>query len=145
MGFSEATVAATCLLMAWASVSDLRTRTIPNACSMGGTALMFAASVAAGVDVIALVGTVVGAAALFGGVALRRPESFGAGDAKLAVLVAASMGPAAVLAFVLGLGLALAWCVVLSASSAGRPLAGMAVPLAPFLAAGVAVTFALAG
>ena len=82
---------------------------------------------------------------MVGGVALRRPESFGAGDAKLAVLVAASMGPAAVLAFVFGLGLALAWCVVLSASSAGRPLAGMAVPLAPFIAAGVAVTFALAG
>ena len=52
---------------------------------------------------------------------------------------------AAVLAIVFGLGLALAWCFVRSAWSAGRPLAGMAVPLAPFLAAGVAVTFALAG
>ena len=145
MRFSEATVAATCLLMAWATFSDLRTRTIPNACSMGGAVLMFAASVAAGVDVIAFVGTVGGVAAVFGGVALRRPESFGAGDAKLAVLVAASMGPAAILAILFGLGLALAWCFVRSAWSAGRPLAGMAVPLAPFLAAGVAVTFALAG
>lgn len=106
---------------------------------------MFAVSIATGIHLIVLLGTVGGATALFGCFAFRRPESLGAGDAKLAVLVAAAMGPVAILAILIGLGLALAWCVVLSASSAGRPLAGMAVPLAPFLAAGVAVTLALAG
>ncbi len=145
MHLSEAAVAVTCLLMAWASASDLRTRTIPNACSVGGAALMFAVSIFAGIDVTVLVVAVGATAALFGGAALRRPGSFGAGDAKLAVLVAAAMGPPAVVAIVLGLGLALAWCVVLSASGATRSLAGMSVPLAPFLAVGVAVALALAG
>lgn len=138
-------IAATCGLMAWASASDLRTRTIPNACSVGGAAMMSVVSVLAGMDLLALVGTVGTVAALFGGAAVLRPDSFGAGDAKLSVLVAAALGPAAVPSMVLGLALALAWCVAVSSASASRSLADMSVPLAPFLAVGVAVTVALAG
>lgn len=145
MHLPTAAVTALCLLMAWASACDLRTRTIPNACSVGGAALMSAMSIASGNGLIGLVGAVGAVTALFGSAALRRPDAFGAGDAKLTVLVAAALGPAAFLAIVLGLGLALAWCVVLSALGATRQLPGMAVPLAPFLATGVAMTVALAG
>lgn len=145
MDFPQAAEVATCLLLAWASACDLRTRTIPNACSVGGAVLTGLLGVLGGASFVGLVVSVGAVTAFFGAAVLWRPGSLGAGDAKLAVLVGAALGPGSVLALLLGLALALAWCLGASALSATGSWAGTTVPLAPFMAAGVAVTLALAG
>ena len=111
MGAFPTAEAATCLLLGWASASDLRTRTIPNACSVGGAVSMAAVSIFADADPVVLAWSVGLVAVFFGGAVVCRPRSLGAGDAKLAVLLAAAMGPLSVLALLLGLALALAWCL----------------------------------
>lgn len=140
----SASEAAGCLLLAWASASDLRTRTIPNACSLGGAVLAGLLSLAGGADPapLAVVGT--GVALFFGLAASMRPAALGAGDAKLAVLVAAMLGPPAVGALLLGLLAALAWAVAATAISLETRLCEVTMPLAPFLAAGAATTLAVA-
>ena len=137
--------AVTCLLLGWASASDLRTRRIPNACSVGGAAVVGAASVGSGAQPLPLLLAVGATAAFFGTASLLRPGGLGAGDAKLAVLIAAGLGGAALPALVLGLLGATCWCLGAWALNGRRPLRGMTVALAPFLAGGAAATIALAG
>jgi leader peptidase (prepilin peptidase)/N-methyltransferase len=137
--------AATCLLLGWACASDLRTRTIPNACSVGGAVLLAAASLWGGAQPLSVALAVAGAGVFFGGASLMRPDGLGAGDAKLAVLLAAALGAWAAAALIVGLLGALAWCLAARISRDGSGLRAMTVPLAPFLAAGAALTLALAG
>ncbi len=106
---------------------------------------MAAVSIFADAEPVVLAWSVGLVAVFFGAAVVCRPRSLGAGDAKLAVLLAAAMGPLSVLALLLGLALALAWCLAVSAVSAGGPLRQLAVPLAPFLAVGAAATLGLAG
>lgn len=135
----------TCLLLAWASASDLRTRTIPNACSLGGAVVVGAASLLGGAKPLALALAVAGVATFLGGAALVRPDGLGSGDAKLAVLLAAAMGGRVAGALVLGLLGGLAWCLGAWALGGHGRLGETTVPLAPFLAGGAALTLGLAG
>ena len=69
--------------------------------------------------------------------ALIRPDGMGMGDVKLGALIGAALGAMpGLLAVLAGLGLAAAWGFSLAASRRTRPSA-IALPLAPFLAAGV--------
>lgn len=69
--------------------------------------------------------------------ALVRPEGMGMGDVKLAALIGAALGTVpGLLAVLVGLVLAATWGLVLAALRRARPSA-VALPLAPFLAAGV--------
>ncbi|MFM9022739.1 MAG: prepilin peptidase [Solirubrobacterales bacterium] len=137
--------ALTCLLLGWACASDLRTRMIPNACSVGGAIVVGTASLVSGAEPLALALAVVAVAVFLGGAALVRPDGLGAGDAKLAVLLAAAMGSRVAPALLLGLLGALAGCLGAWAVRGRGRLGETTVPLAPFLAGGAALTLGLAG
>lgn len=69
--------------------------------------------------------------------ALIRPDGMGMGDVKLGALIGAALGAMpGLLAVLAGLVLAAAWGFALAAARRTRPSA-IALPLAPFLAAGV--------
>ena len=133
------------LLMAWASASDLRTRRIPNACTVGGTmaagawAGVFDAAPASRVLAIVFVAGPLAAAWAF------RPASLGVGDVKLAVLLASFLGWLAAPATVLGLVLAAGWAAAEAILGRRESLRNHLVPLAPFMAAGSALALALVG
>ena len=108
---------------------------------------MFVAAVSLrdGAEPVEVAIAMAGAGAFFGSASLVRPDGLGAGDAKLAVLLAAAMGGRVVAALVLGLLGALAWCLLAWASRRRGRLAERTVPLAPFLAGSAALTLGLAG
>ncbi|MBJ7365587.1 MAG: chorismate synthase [Thermoleophilia bacterium] len=124
-------------------VTDLRTRRIPDVVVIPGVAVTLGVRCALGT---APWWVVVGWAAVAGAVlmvpALVRPEAMGMGDAKLAVLIGAALGPAAVGALLVAL---VAGCVggLTWAAAHGRRVRGTAVPFAPFLAVGAVVAVVL--
>jgi leader peptidase (prepilin peptidase) / N-methyltransferase len=81
------------------------------------------------------------ALALVGGLlvlALVQPAALGMGDVKEALLIALALGTVAAPALLFGLMLAAAVGVVMTLRR-GRAALGVALPLAPFLAAGAAI------
>ncbi|MFF0813908.1 prepilin peptidase [Rhodococcus sp. NPDC003318] len=109
---------------AWLSVSDLRTRRLPNAVTLPGAAVILAAA-AVGDH---LRPALVGGCLLAGGyllVHLARPAAMGGGDVKLALglgAVTAMAGPQAWLAAAVGAFVVTA-CVGGALRLAGRPVA----------------------
>lgn len=134
------------LLLAWATASDLRTRRIPNACSVGGAVLFVA--VATPLAEPSPGGRLACALLLFGvlaALALLRPGSLGMGDAKLAGLIGAAVGPAAFAAILLATLGALAVLAPAALRAGPGGLRGTTVALAPHLALGTALVAGLGG
>ena len=110
-----AAASAACALFAAGAVTDLRSRTVPNAIPLALLAL-FAVHVAAGPAGPLWAHAAVGAALLVLGFALWCTGKFGAGDAKLAAVAGLWVGAADLSLFLLGLGvcalLLSAWALV---------------------------------
>jgi len=123
-----------------ASATDLRHRVIPNwlvaLAALAGLALA-AAGDRAGPALLA--GAL--AAAPFLLAALVRPEGMGMGDVKLAGVMGIFLGQSVWIAIALGLGLAGLTGVMIALGQRRNP-AGVALPLAPFLALGVGTVLA---
>lgn len=122
--------------LAVVTVTDLRRRIIPNrvVLTAGSAGLILAFS-----EGPASLGVAVFCAALVAGpmlaVALVRPEGMGMGDVKLAALIGLFMGWQAWPALLAGLALGAMAGVLISLGTRTRP-SQIALPLAPFLAAG---------
>lgn len=101
-----AAASAACALFAAGAVTDLRSRTVPNAIPLALLAL-FAVHVAAGPAGRATspwAHLAIGAVLLAAGFALYSTGKFGAGDAKLIAAAGLWVGPADLAVFLLGLG-----------------------------------------
>jgi len=127
-----------------ASVTDLRTRTIPDAVTGGGAAAVLACRllVAPGTVPEAVLWASVPMAGL-GVLALAAPEGMGLGDAKLAGVLGLALGPGAPVALLAGCAATTAvggWVAVRDGIAVARRTT---VPLAPFLALGAAVAWGL--
>ena len=136
-GVAQSSAAVLVLILALATVSDLRTRLIPNRLTLGGALVLLACACwsegTAGTG-LALAGGIAAAAAP-GLVHIARPEAMGGGDVKLSFAIGCGLGPAGALA------VALASLIVLIGALARVPFEGSAalrseVPFAPYLAAG---------
>jgi leader peptidase (prepilin peptidase)/N-methyltransferase len=131
-------------VLATASITDLRSRVIPNELTL---AAGLAALLIAALDGPAALGTSTAAGLALAAplllLALVRPEGMGMGDVKLMAVIGFFMGWQAWPALVAGLGLAgIAGAAI--AVGQGRHPSAVALPLAPFLAAGTAGVMALA-
>jgi leader peptidase (prepilin peptidase)/N-methyltransferase len=116
------------------SVTDLRSRVIPN--RLTGLAALSGLTLACAEGQVgpALLAGVL-AAAPFLAAALARPEGMGMGDVKLAGVIGIFLGQSVWPALAIGLALAGLTGVVISLGRR-RPPAQVALPLAPFLALG---------
>ena len=129
------------LTLAVASVTDLRSRVIPN--------WLVAVAAVAGLMVAGYEGRA--ASALVSGllasapfllVSTLKPEGMGMGDVKLVAVVGICLGQAVWIALAVGLGLAgLTGAVI--ALGRRQPPGQTALPLAPFLALGAGLTVAV--
>lgn len=125
--------------LAAAAVIDLREHRVPNRIVLPAAAV---AAVLAGpglrhsLPALALVAVLLA-------VALVQRTALGMGDIKAALLIALALGAAAVPALVIGLGVAAAFGAALMLRR-GRNALAIAVPLAPFFAAGAALALAFA-
>ncbi len=124
------------LVLATATVTDLRSRLIPNR--------LLAAGVAIGLPLLALadpagLATGIAAMAAAGGafllLALIRPDAFGMGDVKLIATMGLFLGTAVLEAVIVALFSASLLGLVLLARD-GRGAMGSTLPFAPFLALG---------
>ena len=118
-----------------AARTDLLHRRIPNRLVITG----FFAEVAihliqGGGRAVAMTALVaISIAAPLAALSIARPRGFGMGDSKLIALIAFALGPPALIAIVIGLCLTPMWFV-----RPQSPALAEGIPLAPFLAAGVA-------
>lgn len=126
--------------LAAAAVIDLREHRIPNRIVLPTSA---ACALLAGLATLrhSLGALAIVAALLL--LAVAQPAALGMGDVKQALLIALALGAAAVPALLLGFALAAAFGGTLVIRR-GRSALTAALPLAPFLAAGTALAFALA-
>ena len=97
---------AACALLAAAVVTDLRSRTVPNAIPLLLAALFVAWAAAGPIRPSALLWMhlLIGAVLFAGGAALYATGRFGAGDVKLAAAAGLWVGPGDLSLFLLGLG-----------------------------------------
>ena len=117
---------------------DMREHRIPN------RIVLPAAAVCALLAGPATLGKSVPALALVGGLfvlASAQPAALGMGDVKEALLIALALGSVAGPALLLGCALAAIGGIALMIRN-GRTALGVALPLAPFLAAGAAIALA---
>lgn len=128
--------AALVAFLAWASASDLRTRTIPNACSLGGAALTLAVAVGCGTAPVPRLAAGCALALPLAAACALRPAGLGAGDAKLALLVGAGLGAPGAAALLVAFVTALGWAGGAALLRPSVSLRGTVVPLAPFMAFG---------
>lgn len=131
--------------LAWASASDLRSRVIPDASSLGGTAVVAVLLASAGGAVLSHLAWGLGLVALLAFAGALRPGSLGGGDVKLAGLLGVGLGSLAPLALAIGLSGALAWALSGALGSRDTPLRERTLPLAPWLALGAAAACGLVG
>lgn len=131
------------LTLAISSVTDLGSRRIPNLLT-GPVAVVAIALALLGLSVAPL--EAIAVASMLGlplaALAIIRPDGFGMGDVKLIVVMALLTGWGVWGPLVAGLGLATVIGLAIGFRDAGRE-GSIALPLAPFLAAG-AVPFAAA-
>jgi leader peptidase (prepilin peptidase)/N-methyltransferase len=127
-----------------ATRSDLRRRTIPNAltATTAGALLVARAATAPGTVPPALAWAAAAAVPL-GALALAAPDGMGMGDAKLAGVLGLALGPGAVLALLAGFLAATGAGAVVAARQGIATARQATLPLAPFLAAGGALAWAV--
>lgn len=130
------------LLLGVVTVSDLRTRLVPDVPLLAGLAL--AVGICALSDPAGLVeklGAGLGAAGFLLVAAVIRPDGMGLGDVKLAGVLGVYLGAAVIEAMLLAFAAGSALGVVLLARH-GRQARGRTIPFAPFLALGALVALA---
>jgi leader peptidase (prepilin peptidase)/N-methyltransferase len=132
------TVAALLVTLVAASLTDLRSRRIPNRLTLGSALFAVAVAAAQGPGRLALAAAAAMAVSLpLFAAAMVRPEGLGMGDVKLVAVLGLYLGWAAwpaLLASLLLAGLTGAFVAVATRTPPGR----MALPLAPFIACGTA-------
>ena len=124
--------------LAAAAVIDLREHRVPNRIVLPAAAV---AAVLAGPGIRHSL-PALGLVAVLLAVALVQPGALGMGDIKTALLIALAFGAAALPALMIGLVLAAAAGAALVVRRGSTALT-MALPLAPFLAAGAALAVAV--
>jgi leader peptidase (prepilin peptidase) / N-methyltransferase len=130
------------LLLGVVTVSDLRTRLVPDVPLLAG--LVLAVGICALSDPAGLVeklGAGLGAAGFLLVAAVIRPDGMGLGDVKLAGVLGVYLGAAVIEAMLLAFAAGSALGVFLLARH-GRQARGRTIPFAPFLALGALVALA---
>lgn len=131
--------AALAAMLAWASLSDLRTRLIPDA-ALGSGAIAALAIVLASAPATLpeRLAAAAAAGAFLLAAALARPDGMGLGDVKLAAVLGLFLGRAVAWALLAALVAgALAGLVIVARH--GAAARSRTIPFAPFLATGAAV------
>jgi leader peptidase (prepilin peptidase)/N-methyltransferase len=138
-GFTPKTAAAAiaCAALVVVTATDLERRIVPNRVVLPAAAAVFALQMVSHLSPEWALGAV-GAAGFLFLAALAVPGGMGMGDVKLALLIGALLGRTTPVAILLGLLLALVPSAVLFARH-GTSARRLAIPLAPFLAAGAVV------
>lgn len=138
-GFTLKTAAAAigCAALVVVTATDLERRIVPNRVVLPAGAAVLALQTASHPSAEWALGAF-GAAAFLLLAALAYPGGMGMGDVKLALLIGALLGKTTPVGIMLGLLLALVPSVVLLARHGGRARR-LAIPFAPFLAAGAVV------
>jgi leader peptidase (prepilin peptidase) / N-methyltransferase len=126
-----------CAALVVATATDLERRIVPNWVVLPAAAAVLALQTVAHPSPVWAVGAV-GAAGFFFLAALAYPGGMGMGDVKLALLIGAMLGRTTPVGIMLGLLLGLIPSVVLIARH-GSGARKLAIPFAPFLAAGAVV------
>ena len=130
-----------CVALVVVSATDLEHRIVPNRVVVPAAAVVLIAQTALHPSVEWVAGGF-GAAAFLLAAALAYPGGMGMGDVKLALLLGAMLGWAVPVALMVGMIAALVPSIVLFARH-GRSARKLAIPFAPFLAAGgIAALFA---
>ena len=132
-----------CLLLGWASASDLRRRTIPNACTLAGSVGFAALAFAGGPGWPVRLASGLVAFGVLAAIALARPGSLGMGDAKLAGVISIALGLLAPAALAAGFLSALLTLIPAMARCRLRGVGGLTVAMAPHLSLGAAIVVAL--
>ena len=129
--------------LVWLAAIDFETRLLPNRITLPATGVLLAASLALGPAAFLehALSALLAGGFLFAAAAIR-PGDLGMGDAKLAMLLGALLGPAVLTALVIGFCLVAAAGLVLLAVD-GRAALKRQLPLGPFLAAGALATLLL--
>jgi leader peptidase (prepilin peptidase) / N-methyltransferase len=132
---AEAAVASFfCAVLVAVSATDIERRVIPNRIVLPGAAVVLAANTLLHPSVAWLVAGL-GAALFLLVAALAYPGGMGMGDVKLALLLGVALGPAVVVALMVGMVSAIVPSVVLFARH-GSAARKMRIPFGPFLAFG---------
>ena len=137
LSLRAAAAAVACAALVVVTATDLERRVVPNRVVLPAAAAVLALRTAAQPSPVWAIGAL-GAAGFFLAAALAYPGGMGMGDVKLALLVGALLGRATPLGIVLGLLFALVPSAVLLVRH-GLGARRLAIPLAPFLAAGAVV------
>ena len=126
-----------CAVLVTLSVIDARLRIVPNRIVLPAAAVALVAHTAIDPSVTWLLWSLAAAGVLVL-IVLAYPKGLGMGDVKLALLLGAVLGPAVVVAFMIGLFAALVPAAVLVARH-GATARKMGVPLVPFLSLGAII------
>jgi len=126
-----------CAALVVATATDLERRIVPNWVVLPAFVAVLALDMVSHLSPVWAIGAV-GAAGFLLLAALAYPGGMGMGDVKLALLIGAVLGSVTALGVLLGLLFALIPSVVLLARH-GLGARRLAIPLAPFLAAGTVV------
>jgi len=132
-----AAAAIACGALVVVTATDLERRIVPNKVVLPAAVAVLALNTVAHPSPVWAIGAVGAAGFLFLAV-LAYPGGMGMGDVKLALLIGALLGAVTPVGIMLGLLLALVPSVVLIARH-GKSARRLAIPLAPFLAAGAVV------
>lgn len=132
-----------CLVLGWASASDLRRRTIPNACTLAGSVGFAVLAIAGGPEWPVRLASGFVAFGVLAAIALARPGSLGMGDAKLAGVISIALGLLAPVALAAGFLSALLTVIPAMARSRSGGVGGLTVAMAPHLSLGAAIVVAL--
>ncbi|MDP9228254.1 MAG: prepilin peptidase [Actinomycetota bacterium] len=131
-------------LLAVVTISDLRTRLIPDrALALGAASALALAAIADPTSLPERLGSAAGAGGFLFAAALARPGGIGLGDVKLAAVLGLYLGGGVLLALIVALG-AGSLAGVLLIAAGGWSARDRTIPFAPFLATGAAVAWAAA-
>lgn len=125
-----------CVALLVGSITDLRSRVIPNAVTFPALGLIAGSAIISGPPFGGLLsGTLIAAMICLplGALSVLRPDSFGMGDVKLIAVMALAAGPAVWLPLLTGFGIATCFGLLQGLARGVRP-GETSLPLAPFLA-----------
>jgi leader peptidase (prepilin peptidase)/N-methyltransferase len=132
-----------CAALVTVSATDLERRIVPNRVVLPAAVAVLALNLAWHPSIVWPVAGL-GAALFFFVAALAYPRGMGMGDVKLALLIGVAVGRATPVGILLAMILALVPSLVLFARH-GRAARKMAIPFAPFLAAGALIALFAGG